>query len=73
MGKKDLRGAALGSGLLPFVFGEGNPSLALELPRYLLVAVRQTVDLPGIDEPLKELRFLLRRKVTLIEDPKPLF
>ena len=60
------------SGSLSFFFGEGNAPLDLELPRYLLVAVGQLIDLPGIQEPLEQFRFLLGRKIPLIENPKPL-
>lgn len=57
---------------LPFSFGEGNTPLTLEVPRYLLVALRHLIDLAGIHELLKEFGFLPCRKITFIEDPKPL-
>jgi hypothetical protein len=66
------RCAALGPGSLSFFFGEENAPLALEVPRYLLVAVGQVIDLFGIQELLEQFRFLLGRKIPLIENSKPL-
>jgi hypothetical protein len=66
------RCAAFGPGSLSFFFGEGNAPFELEVPRYLLVAVGQVVDLSGIQELLEQFRFLLGRKIPLIENPKPL-
>jgi hypothetical protein len=70
-GATGVRGAPP-SGSLSFFFGEGNAPLALELPRYLLVAVWQLIDLSAIQEQLEQFRFLLGRKIALIENPEPL-